>query len=394
MDDFEDKLTQATAPENKDILGAIGLVVNSQGDTLYHFASGLQSLDANAQPLNPDSTIALASAGKFLTHIAALQLVERGAVNLDDPVYNHLPELASLPLISRDAVGEPCKLHPLTINKITLRHLLLHTSGLSSPDVSLIREYLADSSLQKPSFPPDTHYLVKNFSIPLVFEPGEGYAYGYSIHWTQLLVTRLASSTNGFTGYIHDHIFSPLGMTSSTYMPRENPEIWERRLRMVERSGTTLLPADDATQGLTCSITDVGKILADLISASPKLLSNPALIDLLFKGQLSPGSTPLMDLRSDQENYKFCAGPVMPGGGAPPAVNWTAAGLLVESGSLEVSGMPAGTVTWQGMPNVVWAMNRERGLAMLFATQLIPVGDEETNGLAAGFMRCAWRVFG
>ncbi|KAK3348962.1 beta-lactamase family protein [Lasiosphaeria hispida] len=394
MDDFEDRLAQATAPENKGILGAIALVVNSKGDKLYHYTSGLQSLDADAQPLNPDSTVALASAGKFITHIAVLQLVERGTLNLDDPVEKHLPELASLPLISRDAVGEPCRLHSPTLNKITLRHLLLHTSGLSSPDVSLIREYLADDSLPKPEFADDAHPLVKNFSIPLVFEPGEGFAYGCSIHWTQLLVGRLAGKGLGFLEYIQENILDPLGMTSSTYMPRDNTDIWERRLRMVEREGKDLVPADDATQGLTCSISDVGKILIDLISPSPTLLKIPGLIDLLFKGQLNPGSTSIMDLRSDQENYNFCAGPVMPGGGGPPSVNWTAAGLMVESGSLEFSGIPAGTVTWQGMPNVVWAMNRERGLAMLFATQLIPVDDEEANGLAAAFMKSSWRTFG
>ncbi|KAK0648266.1 beta-lactamase/transpeptidase-like protein [Cercophora newfieldiana] len=394
MDSFEAKLAEATKPESRRILGAIGLVVNNKGEKVYHHASGFQSLDDDAQPLDPDSTFALASAGKFITHLAALQLVERGLVALDDPVEKHLPELASLPLISRDAVGEPCKLHPLTVNKITLRHLLLHTSGLSSPDVSLIREYLADDNLAKPSFPDDAPTIVKHFSIPLVFEPGDGFAYGYSIHWTQLLVGRLSGSGSNFLHYIQENIFDPLGMASSTYMPRDRPEIWNRRLQMVEREGKTLLPADDATQGLTCSVSDTGKILADLISPSPKVLKDPALVDLLFTGQLPQGSTPIMDLRSDQENYMFCAGPCMPGGGLPPAVNWTAAGMVVESGTLELTGLPPGTVTWQGMPNVMWAMNRERGVAMVFVTQVIPVGDEEAGVLGAEFMKSAWRAFG
>jgi hypothetical protein len=51
--------------------------------------------------------------------------------------------------------------------------------------------------------------------------------------------------------------------------------------------------------------------------------------------------------------------------------------------------MPAGTVTWNGMPNVIWAMNREKGLAMMFATQLLPVDDEKTVDLAMSFMRGA-----
>ncbi|KAK0610748.1 beta-lactamase/transpeptidase-like protein [Immersiella caudata] len=391
METFETKLAEATVPESCTLLGAIALVVNSAGETLYHHTSGHQSLDPDSPPLNQNSTFALASAGKFITHIAALQLVEQGLVTLDGPIEKYLPELSSLPLISRDAVGEPCKLHPLTLNKITLRHLLLHTSGLSSPDVSLIREYLADDSLTKPTFPEDAHYIVKNFSIPLVFEPGEGFAYGWSIHWTQLLVGRLGGD---FLKYIQENVFDRVGMTSSTYMPRENEEVWERRMRMVERAGNGLVPADDATQGLVCSVEDVGRIMMDLISPAPKLLRDSGLVEMLFKGQLPGGSTPLMDLRSDQENYKFCAGPCMPGGGLPPAVNWTAAGLVVEDGTLELTGMPPGTVTWQGMPNVVWAVNRDKGIAMLFVTQLIPVGDETAVEIGATFMKEAWRTFG
>jgi hypothetical protein len=50
-------------------------------------------------------------------------------------------------------------------------------------------------------------------------------------------------------------------------------------------------------------------------------------------------------------------------------------------------------VTWEGMPNVLWAINREKELCMFFATQVIPVGDEAANGLARAFMRNAWNMF-
>ena len=57
---------------------------------------------------------------------------------------------------------------------------------------------------------------MQNFSIPFVFEPGEGFAYDYNIHWTQLLITRL---TGSFVDYILEHIFSALAMVSCTYRP-------------------------------------------------------------------------------------------------------------------------------------------------------------------------------
>ncbi len=61
---------------------------------------------------------------------------------------------------------------------------------------------------------------------------------------------------------------------------------------------------------------------------------------------------------------------------AEPPVNFSLAGLLVED-ELPLSGLPKGTVTWNGMPNVIWALNKERGVGTLFATQLLPVDDEK-----------------
>ena len=355
------------------------------GKILYHHAQGRQSLDNDAPQLDPDSTIALGSAGKFITHIAALQLVESGAIELDDPIYKHLPELEALPLVKYGSEDETLELCPPT-KEITLRHLLLHTSGLSTHRNPLVSRYF-ESDCEKPKYEEDAPYIVKHFSVPLIFEPGDGFAYGHSIHWVQMVITRL---TKNFLNYIRDHIFQPLGMSSSAYLAQNIPHIWDKRLRMVERVDNKLVHTDDGTQSLMCSITDMAIILGDLISPSPKLLKQEH-IELLFTGQLAPSSAALEDLRGNHENFAFCAG--LPGGAGPPLVNWSAGGLVVEA-ELPVSCMPKGTVTWEGLPNVLWAMNREKRLAMFFGTQLIPVGDRIANELATTFMKDAWNKFG
>lgn len=350
-------------------------------------------MDNDAPPLDPNSTIVLASAGKFITHIAALQLVERGKIGLDEPVYDHIPELQDLPLVTRSGVpGDQSLSLRRPANDVTLRHLLFHTSGLSDPEVPLVGEYLTSDTVKKPRVADDADPIVKHFSIPLIFEPGEGFAYGHSIHWTQLLVKRLSDGGN-FVKHIQEHIFAPLSMTSSTYIPRASANIWDRRLRMVERDGDDLIPADDASQGLTCSMSDIGTILSDLVSPAPKLLREERHIDLLLAGQFTPSSASMNDLRGNHENYGFCAG-IPQAGSDAPLVNWSAAGLVVEDEELPLSRMPKGTVTWEGMPNVLWAMNREKGLGMFFATQLLPVGDKYANELALEFMSGAWSKFG
>lgn len=321
----------------------------------------------------------LASAGKFITHIAALQLVQRGAVALDAPVWPYLPELEAVPVLHRDGTARTAE------NPITLRTLLLHTSGLSDTDHPILRQFpeAVKAEAEKVA---GSHPIVENFTMPLVFEPGAGFSYGCSIHWTQLLISRVITDQT-FTQYIQKSIFDPLGMEHSTYTPRDVSKIWDNRLQMIERFEGKVIVADELSQGLFCSMLDMSKILSDLIAPASKLLA-PEYVNLLFDGQL--GESALKQLRENDENYKFSMGSEKLHG---PSVNWSMAGLVAES-ALAGSQLPPGTVTWEGMPNVMWAINREWGLATFFATQIYPPGDESANDLALEFMRSAWTVFG
>lgn len=343
---------------------------------MYHHADGKQMLDGH-DALKPDSTVMLASAGKFITHIAALQLVQRGLVDLDGPVWPHLPELEALPVLQGNGTTTPAKA------AITLRSLLLHTSGLSDPEFPLLEKYPDAVKIVQDSVT-GAHPIVQNFSMPLAFEPGSGFAYGASIHWTQLLVTRLAGERS-FVQHIQENIFSPLSMAQTTYGPRARKDVWENRLQTVERLDGKLVEADDVSQGLYCSMLDMGKILSDLIAPASKLLE-PKYVDLLFEGQLSDPC--LVNLRENNENYAFCMGKAHDV--AP--VNWSMAGLTAEA-ELPLSRLPKGTVIWEGMPNVMWAMNRQKGLASFFATQLLPIGDKQANDVAVEFMKSAWAAF-
>jgi CubicO group peptidase (beta-lactamase class C family) len=226
------------------------------------------------------------------------------------------------------------------------------------------------------------------FSTPLLFEPGEGWMYGASLDWTSLLVSRLTNQTLG--KYIRENIFNLLGMASSLYDPRNYPDISSRILQMVRREGDILLPAKYPLRGLVSTVSDLGILLSDLMSPSSKLLKQEYL-DLVFAPQFAPSSSALSYIRHDTENYAAPAGIPISQTEAP--VNHSLAALVVEE-KLSLSHMPAGTVTWNGMPNVIWAMNRVKGLGMIFATQLLPVDDEKTVDLAMLFMRGAWDRFG
>ncbi|KAJ7671130.1 beta-lactamase/transpeptidase-like protein [Mycena rosella] len=402
MDSFETALAAATDPvtRDSDLLGAIGLVVDNAGKFLYHHAAGQQSLSPATPALNPNSTITLGSAGKFITHIAALQCVERDKpknldgkwlTSLDEPLGELLPELASLEVIEPSDAALGFTLRPAA-QSITLRHLLTHTSGLGGGDEPLVELWRASpAGIAHAAAAPNP--IAKLFAHPLLFDPGAGFCYGGSIYFTGMLVARLTSQP--LAEYVQANIFEPLGMSLSTLAPQTHPDpqLLGTLLPMVRRTPSGLVPVEGPTRDATVSVCDLGVLLSDLLGPASKILT-PASADLLFSPQLAAAA--LSDLRGtkERENYAAPAG-VGAGSDLTPQVNWTMAGLLVEGrDALPVSKMPPGTVTWNGMPNVVWAMNRERGVGMLFATQLVPVDDEKTVGIMMEFFKGAWATYG
>ena len=76
---------------------------------------------------------------RYLLWIAPLRSARQGN---SLPISRHIPELESLPLMKGGTNGETFTLFPPS-KKITFRHLLLHTSGLSDSTVSLVRDYFA-----------------------------------------------------------------------------------------------------------------------------------------------------------------------------------------------------------------------------------------------------------
>ncbi|KAF2785894.1 beta-lactamase/transpeptidase-like protein [Melanomma pulvis-pyrius CBS 109.77] len=395
MEHFEAKLSRAATPAVRDILGAIAVVVNREG-TVYHYATGYQTMTIDSLPVDHDSdlTFMMASAGKFITHIAALQCVEYGLISLDESVHSVLPELDEVGVLSRndgpEALKRPFVVSPIS-QKVTLRHLLSHSSGIDYESNPLVQEWRTHMGEEpKADYHPGMSPVMNAYSTPFLYEPGEGWMYGASIEWTAALVSRLTGLRLG--EYIKEHIFNPLSMTSSTYHPQENPEICSRILQMVRRDGDRIVPMDYtvAELGLICSASDISKLFVDLLSPKSKLLRKD-LQEALFEPQFSPSSAARAAIRRDTEMYAVPAG--MPMNMTMAPVNHSLAALVVEEDVL-YSGIPAGTVTWNGMPNLIWAMHREKGLAMAFLTQILPVDDEKTVDLAMEFIRRAWRTFG
>jgi len=110
--------------------GVVAAAATREGP-IYQGAAGKRALPAGPD-MTVDSVFWIASMTKAVTSTAAMQLVERGKLQLDQPIGEVLPELTSPRVLEGfDAAGEP-KLR-LAKRPITLRHLRCNLPGIWPP---------------------------------------------------------------------------------------------------------------------------------------------------------------------------------------------------------------------------------------------------------------------
>ena len=171
------------------IVGAAAWV--ERNGVSHHKAFGHRTLKPGVEPMTEDTLFDVASVTKAVAAASAAMLcVERGLMRLDDPVSKHLPEFT----------GEGRE-------KITIRHLLLHSSGLP---VNL------NSTL--PPFGSHADALAQACRTKLLFEPGT--AFSYSSAGTMVLGGMIERVTGRkFDEFCTTEIFKPLGMNDTVFRP-------------------------------------------------------------------------------------------------------------------------------------------------------------------------------
>jgi methyl acetate hydrolase len=177
--------------------------------TFYEAAYGKRDLNGQAD-MTPDSVFWIASMTKPITCTAAMQMVEQGKLTLDEPIGRVLPELRSPRVLTGfDKSGQP-RYRPAK-RPITLRHLLTHTAGFCYTiwNADLAR------FMKATGHPATDTGLKRSLELPLLFDPGERWEYGINIDWAGQAVERVSGQKLG--AYFEDHIFSPLGMTSTSF---------------------------------------------------------------------------------------------------------------------------------------------------------------------------------
>jgi CubicO group peptidase (beta-lactamase class C family) len=175
----------------REIPGAVTLV--SSPDRILHLdATGLADVGKNT-PMRPDTIFWIASMTKPITATAVLMLQDEGKLSVDDLVEKHIPEFSKL----KTASGEPARL--------TIRHLLTHTSGMGELSGAESRGIKTLAEL-----------IPKYVAKPVQFTPGSKWTYCQSgINTAGRIVEVVSGET--LPEFLDHRIFKPLGMKDTTF---------------------------------------------------------------------------------------------------------------------------------------------------------------------------------
>ncbi|CAK5269759.1 unnamed protein product [Mycena citricolor] len=282
--------------------------------------------DPASDRINEDTVFWLCSQSKLVTSIATLQLIDQGKITRDTLAETILPELANL------LVG---------------------------------------------SLP----------GIPLRFDPGTDFAYGFSSDIAGFIVERVSGKT--LEQYFKDHIFNPLGIASTTFYPTDQikqallPLSYRTKKGEIERwNAPPVVDMDPANVkvflggvGLYSTQKDYLAILRHLLQIKAGVASEPILtlstVESLFQPTLCTKAADTINIQMPIFSRYL---------NAPVGCGQWSTGLLV---NLEdVPGKRRkGSGAWGGWASTTYFMDPASGIAVLMGAQLVPSGDDEYEKL-------------
>jgi CubicO group peptidase (beta-lactamase class C family) len=372
--------------------GVVPGVVAIAGDrdgVLYEGAFGVLSAGGDTV-VRPNTMFWLASMTKAMVSVGALGLIERGELELEQPVAEILPAFAALQVLEGFDGDTPRLRAP--VRQATIRQLLTHTAGPSYwfSNRNILR-YHQLSGIPDPT----AGKLATLFEMPLVADPGTRWEYGTSTDWLGQVVE--AVSGQGLDSFCAEHVFAPLGIRDVTFTPTE--EQAARMMTVHSRTpGGDLAPtpmqmrADgeffSAGAGASGTGLDYLRFMRTLLRGGEldgERVLRPETVELAFTDHLR--GAPLPELMRSAIPELTNDVPAL-----PIAQGWGLGFHLVLE---DVPGMRrAGTGDWAGLANCYFWIDRATGIAGAFLTQVLPFYDARIVETAVGFEQAVYALAG
>ena len=375
------------AVEAGDVPGVVATAATDRG-VFYEGAFGLRDI-AGGSAMTCATIFRIASMTKAVTSVAAMQLVEAGKLDLDQPIGGVMPELAAPHvLVGFDVTGKP-RLRPAR-RPITLRHLLTHTAGFGYEMLNseLIRY------IHRTDTPSISTGKLASLRLPLLFDPGERWQYGINIDWVGLAVE--AASGKTLDVYFREHIFDPLGMTNTEFAP--TPEQTSRLVRVHKREADGSLepivldspPANPefwaGGGGLYSTggdyLTFLRMVLGQGRFGGARLL-RPETVAAMASNQTGDLEAGVMRTAMPERTNDFA---LVPGMRCHWGLGWM---ITPQPGP---NGRSPGSLTWGGIFNSYYWIDPVKRVAGVIMTQFLPFADPRALALSGVFERAVYDV--
>ncbi|GJJ08213.1 hypothetical protein Clacol_002421 [Clathrus columnatus] len=416
MSDIKAKLQTLIDNAVKDgVAPGLQCVVFNRDEIIFNGVSGFASLPSEknpaGEPMTKSSVLWLASCSRLVVSLIVLHVLDKGLIDgisigdLDNPdalakiVPEFSPESGSL--VTKIIEGFENGLGPDgrkiiklrdAKNRVTLRQLLTHSSGvgftLTNP---LLWELINPSDKSVPLFNRFFDGSIRDFSLPLVFEPGTDYHYGYSTEWLGQFVVR--GTGKHLRQLFHEIVFEPLKISPADLWL--SPELSAHKAEMHVRNKDSpykfqkiifdIYSAEDgpgegmayiAGAGLNASLQAYAQILQAVVNRDPKIMS-PTTWELALKDDFGPRGVKVTrpDFKSMRNEMTYDVVEFA----KTNSENGTGMNLLQCKVALvpTLSGRPVGSFGWGGLPNIYYSVDPATGLGSVVGTQMFPFSDPD-----------------
>lgn len=290
IDDFiNGEITSGKIP------GAI-VLIQRHGQQVYFKCFGKRDVEKGTL-MTADAIFPIHSVTKTITSVAAMMLVDRGKISLDDPVRKYIPSFAGIKVgvERKDAAGRPVlDLVPLR-RPINIEDLLLHASGITYGfyGEGLVKAaydgiYLGDFD--------NAEFVERLAKVPLAEQPRTLWDYGHSID----VLGRVIEVASGQSLYQFEkaNLLDPLGMTTTKFFltdPSERARYAQplAKDRHIERNSLDVTRWESGGGGMVSTISDFaryGQMLLNGGSLDGKTYLSPAAFAAMTTDHIGTGS--------------------------------------------------------------------------------------------------------
>ena len=277
------------------IPGAI-VLIQRHGQQVYFKCFGKRDVEKGT-PMTADTIFPIHSVTKTITSVAAMMLVDRGKIALDDPVSKYIPSFAGMKVgvERKDDAGRPVLDLVPPRRPINIEDLLLHTSGITYGFYGdgLVKAaydgiYLGDFD--------NAEFAERLAKVPLAEQPRTLWDYGHSID----VLGRVIEVASGQSLYQFEktQLLDPLGMTTTKFFltdPAERARYAQPLFsdRHVERNSLDVTRWESGGGGMVSTISDLaryGQMLLNGGTLDGKTFLSPATFAAMTSDHIGPGS--------------------------------------------------------------------------------------------------------